>query len=104
MKENRSIGIHGGIALKCIVKKLGTRFHPYALRHAFSIMFLRGKGSAFALQMMLGHVDMTMTKRYVRLTNNDLKEQHSIASPVNRILPNTKQLRKLKGKQSNPRE
>lgn len=79
-------------------KKLGTRFHPYALRHAFSIMFLRGKGNAFALQMMLGHVDMTMTKRYVRLTNSDVKEQHLMASPINRILPQKKRLRKIERK------
>ncbi|WP_106768265.1 tyrosine-type recombinase/integrase [Paenibacillus faecalis] len=84
-----------GDRIEMYCKKLGTQFHPYALRHAFSIMFLRGKGNAFALQMMLGHVDMTMTKRYVRLTNNDLKEQHSIASPLNQILPQKKRIRKI---------
>lgn len=87
-----------GDRIEMYCKKLGTRFHPYALRHAFSIMFLRGKGNAFALQMMLGHVDMTMTKRYVRLTNSDVKEQHSMASPVNRILPQNKRLRNISKK------
>lgn len=87
-----------GDRIEMYCKKLGTRFHPYALRHAFSIMFLRGKGNAFALQTMLGHVDMTMTKRYVRLTNSDVKEQHSLASPVNRLLPQKKRLRKIEGK------
>lgn len=87
-----------GDRIEMYCKKLGTRFHPYALRHAFSIMFLRGKGNAFALQMILGHVDMTMTKRYVRLTNSDVKEQHTMASPINRILPQNKRLRKIGGK------
>lgn len=87
-----------GDRIEMYCKKLGTHFHPYALRHAFSIMFLRGKGNAFALQMMLGHVDMTMTKRYVRLTNSDIKEQHLLASPINRILPQKKRLRKIEGK------
>jgi site-specific recombinase XerD len=87
-----------GDRIELYCKKLGTRFHPYALRHAFSIMFLRGHGNAFALQMMLGHTDMTMTKRYVRLTNSDVKEQHSMASPINRILPQTRRVKKIGGR------
>jgi site-specific recombinase XerD len=95
--EGKSLNRHTwGDRIEMYCKKLGTRFHPYALRHAFSIMFLRGKGNAFALQMMLGHVDMTMTKRYVRLTNSDVKDQHSLASPLNRILPQNKRLRKIR--------
>lgn len=97
--EGRPLNRHTwGDRIEMYCKKLGTRFHPYALRHAFSIMFLRGKGNAFALQMMLGHVDMTMTKRYVRLTNSDVREQHSMASPINRILPQNKRLTKIGGK------
>jgi len=87
-----------GDRIEIYCKKLGTRFHPYALRHAFSIMFLREKGNAFALQTMLGHVDMTMTKRYVRLSNNDLKEQHTASSPINRLVPKDKRLRNIKNK------
>ncbi|NHN34630.1 tyrosine-type recombinase/integrase [Paenibacillus agricola] len=97
--EGKPINRHTwGDRIEMYCKKLGTKFHPYALRHAFSIMFLRGKGNAFALQMMLGHVDMTMTKRYVRLTNNDVKEQHAMASPIHRILPPKKRLRKIDGR------
>ncbi|GFN30436.1 tyrosine-type recombinase/integrase [Paenibacillus xylaniclasticus] len=94
--EGNAMNRHSwGDRVEMYCKKLGTKFHPYALRHAFSIMFLRGKGNAFALQMMLGHVDMTMTKRYVRLTTGDVKEQHAMASPVNRIAPQNKRLRGL---------
>jgi len=87
-----------GDRIEFYCNRLGIRFHPYALRHAFSIMFLRAKGNAFALQSMLGHRNLEMTKRYVRLTNNDLKEQHKLASPVNRILPMKKRLRKVEKK------
>lgn len=71
-------------------KKLGIRIWPYALHHAFSVVFLRGGGNAFGLQRMLGHVDMTMTKRYVRLSDNDMKEQHNTASPMNRLVQQKK--------------
>jgi site-specific recombinase XerD len=84
-----------GDRVESYCKKLGTKFHPYALRHAFALIFLRSKGNAFALQNILGHVDMSMTKRYVRLTNTDLKEQHAEASPLNRLLPEKKRLAKL---------
>lgn len=47
---------------------LGTHIRPYDLRHSFALLFLRGKGNALALQKMLGHADLTMTKRYVALT------------------------------------
>jgi site-specific recombinase XerD len=84
-----------GDRVEMYCKKLGTHFHPYALRHAFALLFLRSKGNAFALQNILGHVDMSMTKRYVRLTNTDLKEQHAEASPLNRLLPEKKRMSKL---------
>jgi len=34
----------------------------------------------------MGHTDLTMTKRYVALTQDDLKEQYAHASPVNKIV------------------
>lgn len=76
-------------------KKLGIHIWPYALRHAFSVVFLRGGGNAFGLQRMLGHVDMTMTKRYVRISDNDMKEQHNTASPLNRLVQQKKRVGKV---------
>lgn len=57
---------------------------PYDLRHAFATLFffLRQGGNALALQRMLGHTTMHMTKHYVHLTEADLQEQHHEASPV----------------------
>lgn len=77
-------------------KDLGTHIRPYDLRHSFALLFLRGKGNALALQKMLGHADLTMTKRYVALTNDDLKEQHDMASPISRLMPAKKKIVKLK--------
>jgi len=63
-------------------KKLGFKIRPYNLRHSFTLLYLRNGGHAFGLQKTLGHTDMQMTKRYINLTGQDLKEQHNIASPI----------------------
>ena len=72
--------------LKEYSKKIGCNITPYDLRHTFAIMFLQNKGNVFALQHELGHTDLTMTKRYVKLAQSNLKEQHSIASPIQSFL------------------
>jgi len=77
-------------------RKLGYPLTPYSLRHSSAIMFLRGGGHVFALQKMLGHQDLTMTKRYLHLVENDLAEQHAIASPVKQLLPERARAGKVK--------
>ncbi len=46
---------------------------PHAFRHTFAKKFILNGGSAFALQRFLTHSDLTMTKKYVRLFDADLK-------------------------------
>lgn len=95
--EGNKLNRHSwGDRMEYYCTKLGTHIVPYDLRHSFALLFLRQGGNALALQRMLGHVDLTMTKRYVALTNNDLKTQHSLASPIKRLLPSKKRLVKLK--------
>ena len=77
-------------------KKLGITFYPYQLRHTFALEFLRNGGNSFALQKTLGHADLNMTKRYVALSDNDMKEQHLKASPVLKLVQESKRVRKLK--------
>lgn len=76
--------------------QLGVKIRPYDLRHAFALLFLRNGGHALALQKVLGHTDLTMTKRYVALTQGDIKQQHALASPVNALLPRKQRVRKLR--------
>lgn len=75
--------------------KLGVHIRPYDLRHCFAINYLRGGASAFALQRTLGHADMKMTQRYVALLDDDLKADHTKASPLNRLLAEKKRITKL---------
>lgn len=84
-----------GDRIKSYSKKLEVKIVPYDLRHSFALIFLRGGGNALALQRTLGHTDLTMTKRYVNLAESDLKEQHAMASPLNRLMPVKKRVSKL---------
>ncbi len=76
-----------GDRLEMYSEKLGEKVRPYDLRHAFALQFLRNGGHALALQRTLGHTDLSMTKRYVALTEGDLRQQHALASPLNTFLP-----------------
>ncbi|HHY37513.1 MAG TPA: tyrosine-type recombinase/integrase [Clostridia bacterium] len=82
--------------LQIYSQRLGVKVRPYDLRHSFALMFLRNGGNAFSLQKTLGHSSMAMTRRYVALTQNDLREQHSKASPLNTLLPRRSRVRKVK--------
>lgn len=88
-----------GDRLEAYSKRLGVKIRPYDLRHAFALTFLRNGGHALALQKTLGHTDLSMTKRYVALTQQDLREQHALASPLNVLLPKKHRVRKVKFKE-----
>ncbi len=85
-----------GDRLEMYCKRLGINIRPYDLRHAFALQFLRNGGHALALQRTLGHTDLSMTKRYVALTQQDIKEQHALASPLNVLLPQRNRVRNVK--------
>lgn len=85
-----------GDRLEMYSKGLGVHIRPYDLRHAFALEFLRSGANAFLLQKTLGHSDLTMTKRYVALTNQDLRNQHNISSPVNKLLPSVTRIKRLR--------
>ena len=48
----------------------------HGLRHSFARSWIKNGGSAFALQRILGHQNLTMTQRYVKLYAEDLKEDY----------------------------
>lgn len=85
-----------GDRLEMYSRRLKVWIRPYDLRHAFALQFLRNGGHALALQRTLGHTDLTMTKRYVALTEQDLRQQHTLASPLNTLLPQRHRMGKIK--------
>lgn len=58
----------------------------HRLRHTFAANFIKADGNVFALQKLLGHSQLDMTRRYVMLFDNDLAEAHRRASPVDRMI------------------
>lgn len=94
--EGKELNRHTwGDRLERYSKELGVHIRPYDLRHTFALEFIRNGANALILQKTLGHSDLTMTKRYVALTNNDLRKEHDVASPINKLMPETKRLKKL---------
>lgn len=83
-----------GDRLERYSKKLDFKVTPYMLRHYFAISFLRNKGDIFTLQKILGHSTLEMTKIYLHITGQDIKNSHALCSPVNKFVKH--RIRKLK--------
>lgn len=58
---------------------------PHAWRRGFAVGLLRGGADLFALQQILGHSSLEMSKRYVRYLPRDLQDVHLRASPADRL-------------------
>lgn len=85
-----------GLRLREYPLSRGTIFKPYDLRHAACTLHLRAGMSGEALQRLMGHHSPQMTQRYIHLTVDDLREQQSISSPVEKLLQRqTKAPRKI---------
>lgn len=58
---------------------------PHSLRHAFARMYIKSGGDAFSLQKILTHSSMEMTRRYVNLFSEDLRESMNTYNPLDKI-------------------
>jgi site-specific recombinase XerD len=66
---------------------LEVRCSPHVLRHTFARSFLANGGDVFTLQRILGHspASLEVTQRYVALLDEDIREMHRRASPMDRL-------------------
>jgi len=82
-------------------KACGLNVTAYSLRHCAALMLLRQGASAFAVQRVLGHSSMTMTRVYVNLNDEDIRREHATAGVILHILggkaptPPRKRLRRI---------
>lgn len=61
------------------------RITPHGLRHQFCRDYIVNGGDIFTLQRIAGHADITTTRKYIQFTNDDLKNQHALFSPIVRL-------------------
>jgi len=69
------------LALKCAALQAGCSQHvtPHQLRHTYASEMLRAGASLPAVMYLLGHKQITMTLRYVQVTQNDLQREYQRA-------------------------
>ncbi|WP_299449272.1 tyrosine-type recombinase/integrase [uncultured Phascolarctobacterium sp.] len=60
----------------------GVRVSPHTFRHTFAKFFLLNGGDVFSLQKILGHADITTTKKYINLNDNDIRIQNDRYNPL----------------------
>lgn len=60
---------------------------PHAIRHAFARMYIKAGGDAFSLQQFLTHSSMEMTRKYVTLFSEDLRQSMISYNPLDKCLP-----------------
>ncbi len=58
----------------------------HAFRRAFAIGALRAGVDLVSLQRLLGHADLSVIRRYLRQTEEDLRAAHARGSPVDNLL------------------
>lgn len=61
------------------------RITPHSLRHLFCRNYILSGGDVFSLQRIVGHQDISTTRKYTEMTREDLQTQHSQFSPVLRL-------------------
>jgi integrase/recombinase XerD len=68
---------------KTLIKN--KRVSPHTLRHTGALFYIMNGGDPFSLQKILGHSDMSIVRKYIQMTEGDVKRQHNTFSPLNRL-------------------
>lgn len=67
-----------------------SRTNIHGLRHNFAKGWVQNNGNMFVLQKILGHSTLDMTRKYVKLFAEDLKEDFDKYNPLDNIKRNQK--------------
>jgi integrase/recombinase XerD len=69
-KRMHKYGKDSGLNREC-------RPSPHSLRHTFAVNFLKNGGDIRALQLIMGHADISTTQVYLRYNDEDIKEKYA---------------------------
>lgn len=58
---------------------------PHSFRRLFALSMLRAGVDLMSLQLLMGHADLSILRRYLKQTDNDLLEAHIKGSPVDNL-------------------
>ncbi|MBM7573232.1 tyrosine-type recombinase/integrase [Aquibacillus albus] len=64
---------------------INKRVSPHIFRHTGALFYIMNGGDPFSLQDILGHTDMSMVRRYIKMTNVHIKRQHNTFSPLKNL-------------------
>ncbi len=59
--------------------------HPHRFRHTAAVNAIRAGMNPFEVQTMLGHADLTMTRKYVKFAEQDIHEAARSHSPLDHL-------------------
>lgn len=68
----------------------------HGLRHNFAKGWVRNNGNMFALQKILGHASLDMTRKYVKLFSEDIKDDFDKFNPLDTIKRGARRTQKVK--------
>ena len=77
----------------CVSRGVKPR-SAHAFRHTFAKKYVTNGGNVFALQKMLTHTDLAMTRKYIHLFSSDLKRGYEDICPLDSYKKNTMIIKK----------
>jgi site-specific recombinase XerD len=78
-------GLEGMLQNRAKLAKV-TNASPHAFRRAFAINCLRAGMNIYTLKELMGHEDLQVLQRYLKVTEVDTENAHRLYAPVDNLL------------------